>query len=87
MERYKKKETKWLINKQRGLFLTRRSKRRFAEQQVVADKILDRLVHSAHRFEQKGENLRKKVESCQSFPVVGNRQYQNKYVLKLGYIF
>jgi len=28
---------------------------------VIADAILDRLVHSAHRFELKGESLRKKV--------------------------
>ena len=32
MKRYEKKEIKWLINKPGGLFLTRRSERRFAEQ-------------------------------------------------------
>jgi len=31
MKRYEKKEIKWLINKPGGLFLTRRSERRFAE--------------------------------------------------------
>ena len=32
MERYENKEIKWLINKPGGLFLTRRSERRFAGQ-------------------------------------------------------
>jgi len=32
------------------------------EDQVIADAILDRLVHTAHRFELKGESLRKKIK-------------------------
>lgn len=32
------------------------------EEQTIADAILDRLVHSSHRIEIKGDSMRKKVK-------------------------
>ncbi|MDN5291002.1 MAG: hypothetical protein PWQ06_1241 [Anaerophaga sp.] len=36
-------------------------------EETIADAILDRLVHTSHRIELRGESLRKKRKYCQSF--------------------
>jgi hypothetical protein len=37
------------------------------KEETLADAILDRIVHTSHRFELKGESLRKKQYFCRTF--------------------